>query len=95
MFFIGQNLKHVHITNSYYLLLIKSGTISLFGVYFSHIKETLNIDTNSRETNCRRDRNRFTFSLASDIGFEKCRVKILYQQLLIFLSFMNTLFESN
>ena len=35
MFFIGQNLKDVHMTNSHDLLLIKSSKYLLFGVYFS------------------------------------------------------------
>ena len=81
MFFIGQNLKHVHMKNSHDLPLIKC----------HYIKEILYININS---NCKRDTNRFIFSLACDIDFEKF-LKIPYQQLLIFLSFMNTLFERN
>ena len=34
MFFIGQNLKHFHMTNSHDLLLIKPSKYLLFGVYF-------------------------------------------------------------
>ena len=42
MFFIGQNLKHVHMTNSHDLLLIKSSEYLLFRVYFSlHQRNTV------------------------------------------------------
>ena len=40
-----------------------------------------------KETNHETDTNRYTFSLVSDPAFS-CRVKIRYQQLLIFLSFI-------
>ena len=44
--------------------------------------------------------NSYTFSFASDIDTEisylfSCGVKIPYQQLLVFICFMNTFFESN
>ena len=34
MFYIGQNLKHAHMTNSQDIILIKSSKYLLFGVYF-------------------------------------------------------------
>ena len=52
MCFIGQSLKHVHITHffswTFDLPLIESSRYLLLGVYFSHITEILYVNTNSR-----------------------------------------------
>ena len=78
---------------SFDLLSIYSHKYLLFGVYFSlHQRNTVYKYKLQRKHE--RDTNRSTFSRASDINFEKSyfirRVKIAYQQLLVFLSFLIT-----
>ena len=89
MFFISQNLKHVYMTYiflSFWSSLINSIKYLLFEVYM-YIQTRKDI---SHETKT----NRYTSSPVSDIDVQNFwefhwRVKILYRQFLIFLSFMN------
>ena len=75
MFFVGQDLKQVHMTYlflNFYHLLINSSKYLSFGVYSSlHQRNIAYKIQTPKETNHKTDTNRFTFSLASDIEFEK------------------------
>ena len=71
---------------NFYHLLINSSKYLSFGVYSSlHQRNIAYKIQTPKETNHKTDTNRFTFSLASDIEFEKscfflCRVKNPNQQ---------------
>ena len=89
MFFFGPNLKHFHETCSVLELLIFFWLISYY------IEEILYINTNSKGNQSRKKYKQiYIFTClwywCWKILFFLCRVKIHYQQLLIFLSFMNT-----
>ena len=85
MFFIGQNLKHVYMTNSHDLL-IKSSKYLLFGVYFSlHQRNTVYKYKLRRKPIVKEIQIDLHFHLPLILILKKsifsCRVKILYQQL--------------
>ena len=89
MFFIGPNLKHFHETCSILEVLI------FFRLISHYIKEILYINTNSEGNQSRRKYKQiyiFTclWHWCWKILLFSCRVEIPYQQLLIFLSNMNT-----
>ena len=98
MFFIGQNLKHVHMTFfcwTFDLLFINS-SINIYCLEFisQHIKEILHVNTNStRNQSWNKNKETYIFTCfwywCWKILFFLCGVKILYQQFLTFLSFMN------
>ena len=101
MFSIGQNLKHVHMSYfllTFDLLLINSSKYLLFGVYISrHHRNTVykyKLQRKSIMNEIQTD-TLFHFCLIlmlKNPGFFSCRVKILYQQLLIFLSFITLVY---
>ena len=99
IFFIGQNLKEALMTHSLFeLLIFFLLTLLIFfllDIYClefisHHIKEILYINTDSKGNqswNKNKEINIFTCF--------QCRVKILYQQFLFFLSFMNIFWSSS
>ena len=110
MFFIGQNSKHVHMPCfflTFYLLLINLCKY-LIGVYFSlHQRNTLYKYKLRRKVMVKKIQIDMHFHLSkililrNPVVFFCCflffssRVKIPYQQLLIFFGFMDTFLKSN
>ena len=91
MFFIGQNLNHVHMTYSFLELLIIFSLTQVdicFVEFISyHITELLYLDTNSKG-------NFFFFMKLKQIfSLVSLNIKIPYEQS-FFLSFMNTFSEA-
>ena len=98
MFFIGQNLKHVSMTYSFLELLIifLSTLVEIFiiwGLFLTTSKKYCMLIQTPKKTNHEIKTKRYSFSLVSDNDVEKfcflCRVKIPYQQFLLFLRFMH------
>ena len=89
MFFIGQNLNHIHMTYSFLELLIFFWLtqVDIYSLKFSshHITEILYLDTDQtpKETNHEIKTNIFTC-------FFNTKLKISHEQSLFFLSFIST-----
>ena len=101
-FFIGQNLKQIHMAYCFIELLILFW-LTLVNIYCldfnSHyINKILYVNQNSKGKQSWNKTKRYTFWLVFDIDVKKsclcqCRIKIPYQLFLIFLSFMNKFSE--
>ena len=105
MFFIGQNLKHVHMTYSFLELLIFFWLtqVDIYSLKFisHHITEILYLETDQtpKETNHEIKTSIFTcffHEIKTNIFtcFFNVKLKIPYEQSLFFLIFMNTFSEA-
>ena len=89
MFFIGQNLKYVHMTYSFLELLIFF-LLTLLRFFFSPHQRNICVNTNFEETNLEIKTKRCAFSLVSDIDVENpvinVKLKFLINNFYTFLS---------
>ena len=87
MFFIGQNLNHIHMTYSFLELLtffwLTQVDIDYLEFISHHITEKLYLNTTPKETNHEIKTNIFTC-------FFNTKLKISHEQSLFFLSFIST-----
>ena len=87
MLFIGQNLKHVHMTSSFLERLIFFWLI-LVNIYCLEFISLHQRYTNMKEIQIATHFHLSLIMMLKNLVFFSCKVKTLYQQLLIFPSFI-------